>query len=117
MAKPYFEKLQTLINLLDVKSQVQSACEVKHFFSGAAFYVNNKICVSWSPAGLAFKLTDQEADKYIATGEAIPLKYFAKGHIKKGYALFENPDSSPIEKWMPYFLKAIEEAQRPTNER
>ena len=81
--------------------------EIKHFFSGATFYVNEVICVSWSPVGLAFKLPEEEVKKLIASGKAKPLKYFPKGHVKRGYALFESPESSKSSHWKTYFVKAI----------
>ena len=90
MAREYFEKLSDLLKAIHIESEGSTSFEVKHFFSGAALYVNQSICVSWSPAGLAFKLSDQEANDLIALGRAKPLKYFAKGHIKNGYAFFEN---------------------------
>lgn len=52
--------------------------EVKHFFSGAALYVNATICASWSPVGLAFKLPDREVASLISNGGAKPLQYFPK---------------------------------------
>ncbi|MFV1983106.1 MAG: hypothetical protein ACC657_06150 [Thiohalomonadales bacterium] len=104
MAKVYFEKLTSLIIKLNIESEVTKPIEVKHFFSGAALYINNILCVSWSPVGLAFKLSEQEVNKLIKSGKAIPLKYFEKGHIKKGYALFENPDDKKPDHWKKYFI-------------
>jgi len=94
MAKEYFEKLATLINDLYIESERNVPKEVKYFFSGPALYVDGKICASWSPVGLAFKLPEREVAKLIDGGKAKLLEYFPKGHIKKGYALFENPDFS-----------------------
>ncbi|MCG8604002.1 hypothetical protein MJD09_03255, partial [bacterium] len=73
---------------------------------GAALYINGTLSASWSPAGLAFKLPEQEVEALIASGEAKPLKYFAKGYIKKGYVLFENPERAETTKWKEYFLNA-----------
>jgi len=61
-----------------------------------------------SKSGLAFKLSESEVDKLIASKKAVPLKYFEKGHIKKGYAMFENPEDEKLAKWKKYFLKAIQ---------
>jgi TfoX/Sxy family transcriptional regulator of competence genes len=111
MAKEYLEKLSKLVNKLNIAIEAESNCmEVRHFFSGAALYVNKTICVSWSPVGLAFKLPEKEVEKLISSGKAKPLKYFAKGHIKKGYALFESPESSKPSQWKAYFARAIEYA-------
>lgn len=106
MAKEYFKKLSDLISVLDIESEVALPIEVRHFFSGAALYVDGTIRASWSPAGLAFKLPETEVAELINRGVAKPLKYFAKGHIKKGYALFANPDLSKPKEWRKYFLTA-----------
>ncbi len=109
MAKIYLEKLSQLISDLDIEDEVAIPLEARHFFSGAALYANQVLCASWSPAGLAFKLTESEVAKLIDSGKAKPLKYFEKGHIKKGYAMFENPEMMKKAKWKNYFLKAIEQ--------
>ena len=107
MAKLYFEKLSQLISDLDIETEVSGKLETKHFFSGAALYANKVICVSWSPGGLAFKLPESEVDRLLRSGKAKPLKYFEKGRIKEGYAMFENPESSKRARWKSYFLKAV----------
>lgn len=63
MAKEYLEKLSNLLKETDIKNEVSQSVEVKHFFSGAALYVDNTICASWSTVGLAFKLPEQEVNK------------------------------------------------------
>ncbi len=103
MVKVYFEKLSSLITKLKIEKEIPKKIETKHFFSGAALYVNDILCVSWSPVGLAFKLPEKDVDKLIKSGKAIPLKYFPKGHIKKGYALFQNPDNEIQSYWLKYF--------------
>ena len=81
--------------------------EIKHFFSGAALYANDKICASWSPGGLAFKLPTLEVANLIESGAAKPLTYFDKGRIKQGYAMFEAPELSKQTRWKPYFITAV----------
>ncbi len=110
MAKEYFEKLSNLLKEVNIENEVSLSIEIKHFFSGAALYVNKTICASWSPVGLAFKLPEQEANDLITNGKAKPLKYFAKGHVKKGYALFENPETKKATHWKKYFIKATQQA-------
>jgi len=107
MAKEYYEKLLGLVKKLDLEPNINEQMEVKHFFSGAALYIHGEMCATLSPVGLAFKLTEEEVDKLIQSGQAIPLKYFPKGHIKKGYALFENPDLAQWQIWKPYFQRTI----------
>lgn len=110
MAKPYFENMSDLVAALELGKAVDTPLEVKHFFSGAALYSKGCICASLSPAGLAFKLPGDEADQLIASGKALPLRYFPNGHIKSGYALFEAPGEHSADHWKPYFLKAVSAA-------
>ena len=109
MAKEYFEKLTQLISDLKFEEEISASIEVKHYFSGAALYVNGTICASWSPSGLAFKLPEAEVTNLISTREAKPLKYFKKGNTKKGYALFEAPDLKQKNRWRTFFIKAAQQ--------
>ncbi len=106
MAKTYLDKLSSLINDLKIGDEIAVPVEARHFFNGAGFYVNGAMCASWSPAGLAFKLPEKEVVELIASGTATSLKYFSNGHVKKGYALFENPDATKTKVWKNYFVKA-----------
>ena len=108
MAKEYFEKLSNLISDLKIEDEIDFPLEIKYFFSGAALYVDGTIRVSWSPVGLAFKLEEPEVNKLIKCGKSKPLRYFPKGNIKKGYALFENPSLSKPSRWKLYFIKAAQ---------
>ena len=108
MAKEYLEKLSGLVLRLNIEKEVDCRIEVKHLFTGAALYANKVICASWSPVGLAFKLPEKEVASLISRGKAKPLKYFPKGHVKKGYALFVSPEKSRPSRWKAYFVKAIE---------
>ncbi|HEX9627959.1 MAG TPA: hypothetical protein VGA00_13555 [Acidiferrobacterales bacterium] len=107
MAKEYLEKLSGLVSRLNIEKEVDYRIEVKHLFTGAALYVNKVICASWSPVGLAFKLPEKEVASLINSGKAKPLKYFPKGHVKKGYALFESPEKSKPRRWKAYFVRAM----------
>lgn len=111
MATAYLESLNRLLENLDLARNLNCKIECRHFFSGAALYANDKICASWSPVGLAFKLPDDETTRLISNGEARPLQYFPAGPVKKGYALFENPEQYPKHNWTPYFIKAIEQVR------
>ena len=109
MAKEYLDKLSALINETKIEDEIDINLEAKHFFSGAALYKNEAMCASLSPVGIAFKLPEIEVAELIESGKAIPLKYFPKGHIKKGYALFEKPDLTKKEQWKQYLLKALKQ--------
>lgn len=106
MTKEYFEKLSVLFEEINQENQIPAPTEIKHFFSGAALYVNKKISVTWTPVGLAFKLPEQEVRKLISSGNAKALKYFPNGHIKKDYALFESPTMKVPALWKRYFIRS-----------
>ena len=91
MAHPYLTTLEELV-ARELPGAHDLVC--KHFFSGAALYSNNSICASLTPAGIAFKLPEHRCSTLIASGKALPLRYFAKSPVKKGYVLF--PDASSL---------------------
>ena len=108
MAKEYFYKLLPYINEV-----IKSCCsdvnlECKHFFSGAALYVNENICLTLTPVGLALKLPEETKNKLLNKKIAIPLKYFPKAPIKKEYALFPDGLESEQVNIHEYVIKSIE---------
>ncbi len=107
MAKKYFNDLQGLCEKLSMDIDLNNEIELKHFFSGAALYKDSSIRVSLSPMGLAFKLSDEVVNNLISNGDAVPLKYFPKGNVKNGYAMFSSPDLSLVDKWKLYFETAF----------
>lgn len=111
MAKIYLDKLSELVLKLKIEEEIPQPLETKHFFSGAALYIDKTIAVTWSPVGLAFKLPEDKVNKLIKSGKAKELKYFPKGHVKKGYALFENPEEKKPGFWKNYFLLASAEVE------
>jgi len=88
MAKEYFEKLSAFIKKSTTEYAEGIKLECKHFFSGAALYAEERICISLTPVGLAIKLPEETKDKLLKNKKAVQLRYFPKGPIKKGYVLF-----------------------------
>lgn len=111
MTRLYRDRLEALLSRLEPVASAAAELEVRHFFNGAALYVDGVMCVSWSPVGLAFRLDADEVARLIDSGQALPLKYFAKGHIKPGFALFENPGDKSDSSLKRYFMRAIEQAE------
>ncbi len=70
-----------------VKVDKNIRLECKHFFGGAACYVNGKIFASFSPVGFALKLPERQRTELIKDNEAKPLQYFPKAPIKKEYVV------------------------------
>ena len=81
--------------------------ECKHFFSGAALYARGVICLSLTPAGLAFKLPAELCSELIDCGAASHLQYFAKSPVKKGYVLFPDFESLSDRDMAKYFSIAV----------
>ena len=97
MAEPYLERLTETIASLDISSSDEMVLELKHFFSGAALYVNGKICVTLTPAGFGLKLPQVCINQLIDVGDGKELRYFDNAPIKKEYvalsqSIMNDPD-------------------------
>jgi len=86
MAQPYLSQLQSLLERLFTLEIDQGVILCKHFFSGAAAYIDGQIFMSTSPVGLALKLSKNDCSSLFSKG-AMPLRYFPKAPVKKGYAV------------------------------
>src|SRR5713226_6291000 len=87
MAQEYLDRLNALMERLSFGNfkGVKLAC--KHFFSGAAVYVEGRICISWTPVGFAIKLPEVSRRALVKQQGAKYLRYFPKGPIKKDYVV------------------------------
>jgi len=86
MAKPYLVRLEQLHDAISPQISLPQDVQCKHFFSGAAAYVDGQIFMSMSPAGLALKLPAPDLAALFDQG-AKPLQYFPKAPVKKDYAV------------------------------
>ena len=87
MAKEYLIQLSALMKEATARRFTDVDLECKHFFSGAAVYVNGKICMSLTPVGFALKLPEGAREKLKKEKRAKPLRYFPNGPIKKDYVV------------------------------
>ena len=71
--------------------------ECKHFFGGAAAYVNDRILMSLTNVGLALKLPERDRNSLMNEG-AKPLKHFPKAPAKKVYVVLP---SGQVERERP----------------
>jgi hypothetical protein len=110
MAKPYLDILERLVSSVDLGARV-GVC--KHFFSGAALYVEGNICASLTPKGLAFKLPAHRCQDIIKKGAAIELRYFDSSPIKKGYILLPDFKNLSDTDLLSYFLECAEHVSSP----
>ena len=90
MAQAYYEKLSELVERMMSRRSKNVTLAVKHFFSGAALYADGKICMSWTPAGFAMKLSEAHREKLIQKKGVKRLRYFPKSPIKKDYLILPN---------------------------
>ncbi len=107
MAKKYLEMLSAFIEGAAIGCPQKTSFECKHFFGGAALYVNKKICITLTPAGLAVKLPLQTRESLFQKNIAIPLRYFSGGPVKKDYALFRHGFENPEQALIGYVKEGI----------
>jgi TfoX/Sxy family transcriptional regulator of competence genes len=86
MAKPFLSELVEIVKQIKIPTDPLSSLKCKHFFSGAAAYVDGKIFMSLSPVGLALKLSEDDCQEMMEMG-GTHLLYFPKAPIKKGYVI------------------------------
>ncbi len=110
MAEPYLRDLQDLLAAAAPKGGRVVTVTCKHFFSGAAAYVDGHIFMSFTPVGLALKLPEAaRADLGKQGGE--PLRYFPKGPIKKDYVVVSKRLTADPTALSPWIAQSIAFAQ------
>ena len=118
MAKEYLERLSELLKRVNFGKLKNIKLEVKHFFSGAAVYVNSSICITLTPVGLAVKLPEQLRNNLTKQKNAKPLRYFAKGPIKKDYVLLSESmvtDTKNLSLWLKTSIMYVNEKHSKDN--
>ena len=86
MAKESRDRLEVLLAPTIAALPAGVTVEIKHFFSGAAAFANDRICISLIGVGLAMKLPQDGRARLMADG-AKPLRYFPKAPLKKQYVV------------------------------
>ena len=86
MTMVYRDSLQVVLAPTIAALPAGVTVEIRHFFSGAAAYANDRICISLTGVGLAMKLPEDGRARLLADG-AEPLRYFPKAPIKKQYVI------------------------------
>jgi TfoX/Sxy family transcriptional regulator of competence genes len=87
MAKGFVENLSHIVDRATSGRIGDVRLECKHFFSGAAVYAKGRICASLTPVGFAIKLPKESRDILLKRRGVKPLRYFAKGPVKKEYVV------------------------------
>ena len=95
MAQLYLVRLTDLMEKIGVDKNKKLEC--KHFFGGAACYLNGKIFVSLSPVGFALKLPERYRAELIKEKGVKTLQYFPKAPTKKEYVVLPERMVTNIE--------------------
>ncbi|MCG8693794.1 MAG: TfoX/Sxy family protein [Minwuiales bacterium] len=82
MVDSYQQALQTLLRDASMDADV----ECRHFFGGAAAYVDGRICMTLTDAGLALKLPKLSRTKLLGMGGE-SLRYFPDAPVKRDYVV------------------------------
>jgi TfoX-like protein len=83
----YSNRLQGLLKLVRPRLAISHHLEFKDCFGAVAGYVNGKIFVSCGNFGLALRLPSETLTQLFREADVSALKYFAKGHVKREYAV------------------------------
>lgn len=105
MAEKYLIELNELINKLRFKNDF---LECKHFFNGAAVFVNGKICMSLTPVGFALKLSEESRNFLQKEKGAKRLRYFPKAPVKKEYVILPKKMLSDRKELSIWIKKSIQ---------
>ena len=120
MAKEYLDELSALIDKTASGSFKNIRLECKHFFSGAALYVNGKICMSLTPVGFAIKLPEESRNTLLKQKGTKPLRYFPEGPIKKDYVVLPKTilnDAKVLRQWIKLGIEYMTTLPEPEKKR
>ena len=107
MAKEYLDKLTAFVEIAAARCPQNTSLECKHFFSGAALYVDKRISTTLTRGGLAIKLPQQTRERLFQDKLAKPLRYFSNGPVKKEYALFSAAVEVSKDRLIGYAIEGI----------
>ncbi len=97
MVARYLKQLETILAPARARG-ADIAC--KHFFGGAAAYLDGRIFMTLTPVGLALKLPRDDRDGLIDQGGK-PLRYFPRAPVKKHYVVLPpGLDGEALEDWI-----------------
>jgi TfoX/Sxy family transcriptional regulator of competence genes len=117
MAEPYLEMLSKKITSLDLPTSKKVVLECKHFFSGAALYVNGKICASLTPSGFGLKLPQDVRKRMFEERQGKELRYFENAPVKREYVVLSQvivDDPAKLKSLLEQSIDYIVERERAT---
>ena len=102
MAEPYLGDLKAIVARTGASPEGVVDISCRHFFAGAAAYVDGRIFMTLTPVGLALKLGQDDRAVLLERG-ARPLRYFPRAPVKKDYVLLPRPypiDDDELQSWI-----------------
>ena len=108
MAKEYFDRLTALMEQIVPGDLENVDLAIKHFFSGAAVYVDGKIAMTLTPVGFALKLPEKSREMLMRDHGAGELRYFPNAPIKKEYVVLPDSIVEDIDVLQKWVAKVIE---------
>lgn len=106
MAEPY---LADLTRLIESNSGLTDDVVCKHFFSGAAAYVDGKVFATLTPVGIAFKLPQTRCETLLSE-DGMPLRYFPAAPVKRDYVLFVEPGALGADRLATLLAESVSHA-------
>ena len=106
MAQTHLRRLDALLKDIVPGLRPKPKLECKRFFGGAAAYADSRIFMTLTTVGLALKLPDEARAALLRKG-ATPLRYFAKGHVKKEYVVLPRAIATRRSALAPWIEQSI----------
>ncbi len=87
MTSDYATALRALLARSSPQLEDSHRVEFKRCFGAVAAYVDGAIFASCGKFGVALKLPADTLGNLFGEADVLPLRYFAKGHVKREYAV------------------------------
>ena len=105
-AQSHLRRLDALLRKIASGLRSKPKLECKRFFGGAAAYADGRIFMTLTTVGLALKLPDEARAALLRKG-ATPLRYFAKGHVKREYVVLPRAIANRRSALAPWIEQSI----------
>jgi len=109
MAEPYLRELKSIVERASAPSRKAGGISCRHFFSGAAAYLDGRVFMTLTTVGLALKLPEDDRQALFGQG-AKPLQYFPNAPVKKEYVLLPNSlvdDHGILNDWVSRSIEFV----------
>jgi len=106
----YQQQLES--HLLSANLPPEIEISFKSVFGARAAYAKGQIFSSCGKFGFALKLPEEVCLQLFNEDLAVPLKYFAKGHVKRNYAVVDESKPAMKSRLRQLIIDSVEFAQK-----